>query len=74
MQSDINNLKQTNEDLEAEVVRLNEEIITMIKTDITERADEKVKHEELIELKKELIKDYESELKQLLNEGVEDAA
>ena len=63
MQSDINNLRQTNEDLEAEVVRLDEEIVNMIKTDITERADEAAAHKELMELKKELIKDYESELK-----------
>jgi cell division protein FtsB len=40
MQTNINTLRQNNEDLEAEVKRMEEDIVQVIKTDIDERSVE----------------------------------
>ena len=55
MQTNINTLRQNNEDLEAEVKRLEEELVVMIKNDIEERAAEEIKHKEVMQFKKDLI-------------------
>ncbi len=67
MQTNIVQLKQASEELEAEVQNLEQQIQDIIKNDEAERLREQKAHEDQVDYLKTLNKDYKTELEDLLS-------
>ena len=72
MQTNITNLRQKCEDLEAEVARLEQSMFDTVKQDVAERESEGQKHKKEITFYEELNEDYTKELKEILTKGTDD--
>ena len=67
MQTNITQLRQSCEELESEVVRLEEEIVNIVQKDEDDTKREQKAHEDQVDYLKALNQDYKSELEQLLS-------
>ena len=72
MQTNITQLRQTCEELEAEVTRLDQEILDIIKKDEEDTARDQKAHEDQVQYLRELNLDYKKELETLLSTGTGD--
>jgi uncharacterized protein involved in exopolysaccharide biosynthesis len=67
MQTNITGLRQSCEELESEVVRLEEEVVNIVQNAEGDIQREQKAHEDQVEYLKALNQDYKSELEQLLS-------
>lgn len=67
MQTNITQLRQSCEELESEVLRLEEEIVNIVQKDEDDIKREQKEHEDKVDYLKALNQDYKSELEQLLS-------